>query len=44
MKQRAKNYAPLWREQLGEVWGKAGTVFTRPVLSGDDARRGRGAN
>jgi hypothetical protein len=31
-------YAPLWREQLGEVWREAGTAFTWPVLSGDDAR------
>jgi hypothetical protein len=31
-------YAPLWREQLGEAWREAGTAFTWPVLSGDDAR------
>jgi hypothetical protein len=31
-------YAPLWREQLGEVWREAGPPFTWPVLSGDDAR------
>ncbi len=31
-------YAALWREQLGEAWREAGTAFTWPVLSGDDAR------
>jgi hypothetical protein len=31
-------YAPLWREQLNEAWREAGTPFTWPVLSGDDAR------
>lgn len=30
--------APSWREQLGEAWREAGTAFTWPVLSGDDAR------
>ncbi len=31
-------YAPLWREQLVEVWREAGAAFTWPVLSGEDAR------
>ena len=31
-------YAPLWREQRGEAWREAGTAFTWPMLSGEDAR------
>ena len=31
-------YAPLWREQLGDLWRESSTRETWPVLSGDDAR------
>lgn len=33
-----RDFAPLWREQLGEAWREAGAAFTWPVLSGDAAR------
>lgn len=31
-------YAPLWREQLGDVWREKREPFTWPVLEGDDER------
>ena len=31
-------YAPLWNEQLGNVWREDRPAFTWPVLEGDDAR------
>jgi hypothetical protein len=31
-------YAPLWREQLGDVWHEPKPPFTWPVLAGDDER------
>ncbi|ACY13368.1 Eco57I restriction-modification methylase domain-containing protein [Haliangium ochraceum] len=31
-------YAPLWREQLGDIWREAGPPQTWPVLADDDAR------
>jgi hypothetical protein len=31
-------YAPLWREQLGDVWREPKPPFTWPVLDGDDER------
>ncbi len=36
-------YAPLWREQLGEVWREAGAAFTWPVLKGRDLSAGASA-
>ena len=31
-------FAPLWLEQLGEVWRETSPPFSWPVLAGDDAR------
>ena len=31
-------YAPLWREQLGDIWREPRPPFTWPVLEGDDER------
>lgn len=31
-------YAPLWHEQVGDVWREPKPPFTWPVLEGDDAR------
>ena len=35
----ADSFAPLWHEQLGDIWREPSTSpFTWPVLEGDDAR------
>ena len=31
-------YAPLWREQVGDLWREPSPPHTWPVLAGDDAR------
>jgi len=33
-----EGYAPLWLEQLGDVWREPTSRHTWPVLAGDDAR------